>query len=312
MWGVRCSSGTKVLPPRLNINNLQNSVNRWSQGTTLSPHLAQLRNASSKPSGEPLTITSSVADTYQITIPLTNNERCKFSLKGEKTIASFLSDLKTEDHNIQSVNLYSSDGSRIAQSTSIQEILNNLSDFKLKINNKEYIVTPQLHRAGKVGISENELNTLKKEFLPLYLQKKELDAKANSYTNLVVYGGLGYLVAQWAFLARLTWWEFNWDVMEPVTYFVTFGTAVLGYIYFVATKREYSYENFREGITISRMRKLYEKNGFDVDKYFFLQHKLNQIDQEIIPDIDEQIEGSQNQQKDQPVETTTATTTAAK
>lgn len=35
------------------------------------------------------------------------------------------------------------------------------------------------------------------------------------YANGIIWGGLGYLVAQWAFLARLTWWDFNWDIMEP-------------------------------------------------------------------------------------------------
>ena len=38
-------------------------------------------------------------------------------------------------------------------------------------------------------------------------------------------------------LARLTWWEYSWDIMEPVTYFVTYGTAMAAYGYFVVTKQ---------------------------------------------------------------------------
>ncbi len=34
--------------------------------------------------------------------------------------------------------------------------------------------------------------------------------------------------AQGAFVARLTWWELSWDIMEPVTYMITFGTCVGG------------------------------------------------------------------------------------
>lgn len=38
-------------------------------------------------------------------------------------------------------------------------------------------------------------------------------------------------------LDRLTWWEYSWDIMEPVTYFVTYGTAMAAYAYYVLTKQ---------------------------------------------------------------------------
>ena len=41
---------------------------------------------------------------------------------------------------------------------------------------------------------------------------------------------------QFGFLARLTWWEYSWDIMEPVTYFVTYGTSLIMYAYFVLTR----------------------------------------------------------------------------
>ncbi len=31
----------------------------------------------------------------------------------------------------------------------------------------------------------------------------------------------------------------GWDIMEPVTYFVTYGTGMLAYAYYVLTKQEY-------------------------------------------------------------------------
>jgi hypothetical protein len=122
------------------------------------------------------------------------------------------------------------------------------------------------------------LEKIKKEIIPLLAEKLRLDAKAASHANVVMYGGLGFLVAQWCFLARLTWWEFNWDIMEPVTYFITFGTAVLGYAYFTFQKRDYSFVDLRESILVKRMLKEYTKAKFDVDKYFTLEYKLNQLD----------------------------------
>ena len=51
------------------------------------------------------------------------------------------------------------------------------------------------------------------------------------------------VIGQFGILARLTWWEYSWDIMEPVTYFVTYGTAIGAYCYFVLTKQEYLFND---------------------------------------------------------------------
>ena len=78
--------------------------------------------------------------------------------------------------------------------------------------------------------------------------KGTIDAKAANKTNLLVWGGLAGMALQFGFLARLTWWEYSWDIMEPVTYFVTYGTSVLMYAYFVLTRevRSLVHINFLE------------------------------------------------------------------
>lgn len=84
----------------------------------------------------------------------------------------------------------------------------------------------------------------------------ELDGKAGRKANALTWVGLGLMSVQFGVLARLTWWEYSWDVsiqkrrvsihrlqlfasqiMEPVTYFVTYGTAMAAYAYFVLTKQ---------------------------------------------------------------------------
>lgn len=45
------------------------------------------------------------------------------------------------------------------------------------------------------------------------------------------------MATQFGILARLTWWEYSWDIMEPVTYFITYGTAMAMYAYFVLTRQ---------------------------------------------------------------------------
>jgi hypothetical protein len=68
-------------------------------------------------------------------------------------------------------------------------------------------------------------------------KKEELNSKADRKSNVLTWVGLGLMSVQFGVLARLTWWEYSWDIMEPVTYFVTYGTAMACYAYFVLTKQ---------------------------------------------------------------------------
>lgn len=67
--------------------------------------------------------------------------------------------------------------------------------------------------------------------------KEELNKKAERRTTWVLWGGMAYMATQFGILARLTWWEYSWDIMEPVTYFITYGTAMAMYAYFVLTRQ---------------------------------------------------------------------------
>ena len=82
-----------------------------------------------------------------------------------------------------------------------------------------------------------ELEKLQLELKPMEDIKAEIDRKSAQRTNIVVWGGLGYMAFQFGLLARLTWWEYSWDIMEPVTYFVGYGTAMACYAYFVLTRQ---------------------------------------------------------------------------
>lgn len=72
----------------------------------------------------------------------------------------------------------------------------------------------------------------------LYSQLKvEVATTADNKTAILTWVGLGLMSVQFGILARLTWWEYSWDIMEPVTYFVTYGTAMAAYAYYCLTRQ---------------------------------------------------------------------------
>lgn len=67
--------------------------------------------------------------------------------------------------------------------------------------------------------------------------KARITDRADAKTSRLLWVGLALMSTQGGALAWLTWWVYSWDIMEPVTYFITYGSAMAFYAYFVLTKQ---------------------------------------------------------------------------
>ncbi|XP_075072681.1 calcium uniporter protein, mitochondrial [Mixophyes fleayi] len=243
-----------------------------------------------------------------ITISLPSRlEKCRFTLKPiSDSVGVFLQQLQAEDRGIDRVAIYSADGSRVASSTGIEVLL--LDDFKLSINDKTYNVRPprrellchedattmndlkslvqQLYSSMRVD--EHQLNkerelygrleVLREQLEPLEKVRIQIAQKAAKRTRFVQWCVLAYMSVQFGVLARLTWWEYSWDIMEPVTYFITYGGVIGMYGYFILTGKEYIYPDASDRQFLNFFHKSAKKTDFDFLEYNRLKDAIAQAE----------------------------------
>ncbi|XP_073057381.1 calcium uniporter protein 5, mitochondrial-like [Primulina eburnea] len=113
----------------------------------------------------------------------------------------------------------------------------------------------------------------KDELKKLQEKKEEIDVLAHKQVRRILWTGLGLAVAQVGFFFRLTFWEFSWDVMEPIAFFTTTTGIIIGYAYFLVTSRDPSYQDLLKRLFLSRQRKLIKKYNFDIQRFLELQNK---------------------------------------
>ncbi|XP_020102111.1 calcium uniporter protein 6, mitochondrial-like isoform X2 [Ananas comosus] len=111
----------------------------------------------------------------------------------------------------------------------------------------------------------------KEELKQLQLKKEEIDKLAHKQVRRILWSGLGFLITQVGLFFRLTFWEFSWDVMEPIAFFTTTTGLLVGYAYFLITSRDPTYQDFMERLFTSRQKKLLEKHHFNMERYTELQ-----------------------------------------
>ncbi|RVX22698.1 Calcium uniporter protein 6, mitochondrial [Vitis vinifera] len=109
------------------------------------------------------------------------------------------------------------------------------------------------------------------ELKRLQEKKEEIDRLAHKQVRRILWSGLGLTMAQVGLFFRLTFWEFSWDVMEPIAFFTTTAGIIVGYAYFLITSNDPTYQDMVKRLFLSRQRKLFKKHNFDIDRFLELQ-----------------------------------------
>ncbi|CAL8330109.1 unnamed protein product [Merluccius merluccius] len=245
-------------------------------------------------------------------VPLpSRNEKCLFYLKPMlMSVGDLIADLQREDQGVQTASVFSKDGERVANTTLLDALLDN--DFQLVINNASYHVqTPEKacgsrrehamemgdvkhvvhllhtalhlpdHHVQQERLLLERLDGLKQQLSPLETVKAELARKAESQSSRALWGGMALLSVQGGALAWLTWWVYSWDVMEPVTYFITYGTSLGIFAYCVLANQDYVYPAAKDRQFLNYFYKGAKKKRFNVEKYNELRDELTQVQEDL-------------------------------
>ncbi|MBZ3886008.1 Calcium uniporter regulatory subunit MCUb, mitochondrial, partial [Sciurus carolinensis] len=240
-----------------------------------------------------------------LTLP-SRKERCQFVVRPMlSTVGSFLQDIQDEDKGVKTAAIFTTDGSEIPASTLMDVLL--MKDFKLVINEIEYDVQcPQKEKPSNVHMPEMEsvkslvhglftvlhleesqkkreqhllekIDHLKEQLQPLEQVRARIEARSEAKTSGLLWAGLALLSVQGGAMAWLTWWVYSWDIMEPVTYFLTFTNSMIFFAYFIVTRQNYTYTSVRSRQFLQFFHKKSQQQHFDVEQYNKLKDDLAMV-----------------------------------
>ncbi|KAJ7178144.1 DUF607-domain-containing protein [Mycena filopes] len=111
--------------------------------------------------------------------------------------------------------------------------------------------------------------------------KHECDREAHRGARRMASAGFGALAIYWGTVARLTFWDYGWDVMEPITYLSGLSTVMAGYLWFLYQGREVSYTSVLDRSISARRETLYKNRGFDIERWMDLVSEAKSLRSEI-------------------------------
>ncbi|RAL42286.1 hypothetical protein DM860_012069 [Cuscuta australis] len=144
--------------------------------------------------------------------------------------------------------------------------------FGDKVHLHPDLVVHRVRKAVPVALLPED-DPCKHELQKLLEGKEEIEKLAHKQVRRILWIGMCGTSVQIGFFFRLTFWEFSWDIMEPVAFFITATGIIIGYAYFLFTSRDPTYQDIYKRLFLSRMKKLVKKRSFDIHRLAELQKK---------------------------------------
>eukprot|EP00760_Papus_ankaliazontas_P027623 PhM_4_TR3407/c1_g1_i1/m.83332/K20858/MCU; calcium uniporter protein, mitochondrial len=119
------------------------------------------------------------------------------------------------------------------------------------------------------------------ELAKLKVTKAAIDAQAEKSPDRVALLTFLFLAAQWAVLFNWVFITFDWNLVEPITYFIGYTVVWLSIVHYYATGQEYTYDNVRQALADRKRRSLMKKANFDLDAFLKLDADVKTLEADV-------------------------------
>jgi hypothetical protein len=75
-------------------------------------------------------------------------------------------------------------------------------------------------------------------------------------------------------LAELTWDVYSWDIVEPMSYFLAFGSAMIVYSFHLMTRLDFEYITWTDRLFLRKFYREAYRQSFDISLYNSLKNRL--------------------------------------
>lgn len=137
-----------------------------------------------------------------------------------------------------------------------------------------------LHR-NKIEKLTQEAYSIDDKLKPLHKKRDEVVAEARKQSDTTLLGFLGCWTITTVSIARLTWWEYSWDIMEPVAW----ATQASGFLfwgwYYYITRTESTMSDITSRIYDNRFEKKLKRANFDIEAYNKLVIRRKEIERQV-------------------------------
>jgi len=260
-----------------------------------------------KPSESSLTYDDSVL-ILSLVLP-SRQETCRFHLNLQQaTVGQLIDEIHGEDPGVQQVQIFDEHGNTLAKTFTIESLLK--TPFTIQLNQQrtflfdpirnlqmkensiirsvktdgpliEDTVAALYHALNNMKVYHNqymklkqEANELSAQLEPLEKVKIKLANVCQRYTSRCIWYGLGAMSFQVGILAELTWDVYSWDIVEPISYFIAYGTAMAIYAFHLMTRADFEYLTMSDRLFLRKFYREAHRHQFDISLYNRLKNRL--------------------------------------
>lgn len=190
--------------------------------------------------------------------------------------------------------------------SSMKEIINSSGSLKLRSSETDsevILMFPKLQEEDRLRLLAKELVTslgdlsvnqrlndidakieeVDRKLLPLEETYDKILKEADDKTDNLLVVFLGGSTVSFFTIARLTWWEYSWDIMEPVAWAAQAGGMLFWGWYYFITRSENSMTAISDRLRNKKFRKRMEKEGdFSIETYNELVMARKRLEKEYL------------------------------